>query len=789
MMNFTPTSFKKFGLSVVALLLCLSSSVLLQAQTSYTVTVNTPASIAGNYASLVTAFGSNPCSISGELILADDGVAPGTDACSAITNDLTGKIAVVDRGVCSFAIKVLNAQKKGAIAVIIVNNSSAAIISGAASPPQSDSVTIPAFMISLADGNKIKPEIANGATVTISQTGAVPPSAGAEPIVWGTNPGEGDFNGGLNGWTTNTLSCSGTGTDYDLWQWNASGDIRGACGDAYIFSPTRCNGAVVLESDFADSNGEECGVVGVGPCPSPHAAELVSPVIDLSGSTSSEDFILRYYQATREFDASYYVAWTIDGGVTWDTTEVNTDLDETAPVPSIQRVTLEGTQGADNLQVKFIFDGDYYYWAIDDVQITELANNNLSIDTNPFFAVAQNYATPLAHVEPIAFLSDIHNIGAKEQYNVNLNSTVYYRPTSTSNYMEVFSTDRSYGTVPAGASIENLPFVETYTPTAIGQYVIEYHITSDSTDSDEDNDYQDAPFLVTQNLFSKDAVPNQAFRPSDTNWEGNEPHSWAWGNYYYIPESADNYVQTVTFGFSTTGPVAGREALVTLYEWVDENMDEQADPEERIPVAFATYTFTGTETATNLVTIPFPGPEEEPVQLKDSTAYLIMFEYYADDQANFFMSSSNAIDYGAMNLVNDSIGRPRYAGFLGIKGDLSIEPYSSLGFGYDIVPSVRMTVGATPSSAKDLSKLESEFVVFPNPASDAVNVQLNLSKQAQTATVRLFDLSGKMIQQFNYDNVQKEKFQYNVSRLSSGTYFLQVITEEGAGTKKFTVAK
>lgn len=788
-MNFTQTTFKKFGLSVVAFILCLSSNILLQAQTGYTVTVNTPASVAGNYASLATAFGANPCSISGQLILVDDGVAPNVDACSAIVNDLTGKIAVLDRGTCSFAIKVLNAQKKGAIGVLIVNNSAAAIISGAAAPPQSDSVTIPAFMISQADGNKIKPQIATGVTVTITQNPAIPPAASAEPIVWGATPGQGDFNGGLNGWTSNTLSCNnGAAPDtFKLWRWSATGDVRGACGTSYIYSPTRCNGAAVLESDFADSNGEECGTTGVGPCPSPHAAELVSPRMDVSSSTSTEDLILRYYQATREFDATYLVAWTIDGGVTWDTTEVNTDLDETAPVPSIQRVTLTGTQGADSLRVKFIFDGDYYYWAVDDVQIVELANNNLSV--NPFFAVAQNYATPLAHVEPIAFLSDIENVGAKAQTNVELNASVFYRATTTAQYTPVFSADKSYGTVPAGAIVENLPFDTTYTPDKIGQYAIQYFISSDSTDADEENDVQQSFFVVTQNLFSKDAAPTTAIRPGDGNWDANEPRSWAWGNYYYVPKSAGNYVQSVSFGFSTTAPVAGREALITLYEWEDTNQDEQADPDERIPVAFATYTFTGTETPANLVTIPFPGAGEEPAKLKDSTAYLIMFEYYADDQAVFFMSASDAIDYGAMILANDSLGRRRYAGFLGINDDLSVEPYSSVGFVGGAVPSVRMTVGATPTSAKDLSKLDSEFVVFPNPATDAVNLQLNLSKQAQTATVRLFDLSGKLIRQFNYDNVQKETFQYNVNNLSSGTYFLQVITAEGAGTKKFMVAK
>ena len=36
--------------------------------------------------------------------------------------DLTGKIALIDRGVCTFGTKILNAQARGAIGVIVVNN-------------------------------------------------------------------------------------------------------------------------------------------------------------------------------------------------------------------------------------------------------------------------------------------------------------------------------------------------------------------------------------------------------------------------------------------------------------------------------------------------------------------------------------------------------------------------------------------------------------------------------------------------------------------------------------------
>lgn len=78
------------------------------------------------------------------------------DGCSAITNDVAGKIALIDRGVCTFTTKVRNAQDAGAIGVLVVNN-----VAGDPTAMAHDGTdpkpTIPAAMLSQGDGNAIKP--------------------------------------------------------------------------------------------------------------------------------------------------------------------------------------------------------------------------------------------------------------------------------------------------------------------------------------------------------------------------------------------------------------------------------------------------------------------------------------------------------------------------------------------------------------------------------------------------------------------------------------------------------
>ncbi len=131
--------------------------------------VNAPAGIAGQYQVGTAAFGAplTAAGITGDVVLALDaadaaGPSP-TDACSPLTNAaaVAGKIALLDRGTCTFIVKVKNAQDAGAIAVIAADNV-------AGSPPAGfggvdATIVIPSVRVTLSDGNLIKTSLAAGA--------------------------------------------------------------------------------------------------------------------------------------------------------------------------------------------------------------------------------------------------------------------------------------------------------------------------------------------------------------------------------------------------------------------------------------------------------------------------------------------------------------------------------------------------------------------------------------------------------------------------------------------------
>jgi hypothetical protein len=98
--------------------------------------------------------------VTGDVVLANDGTGATSDACEPLTNNVAGKIALVDRGTCTFTVKVKNAQDAGAIAVIAADNV-------AGSPPPGlggadATITIPSGRITLADGNALKAALGGG---------------------------------------------------------------------------------------------------------------------------------------------------------------------------------------------------------------------------------------------------------------------------------------------------------------------------------------------------------------------------------------------------------------------------------------------------------------------------------------------------------------------------------------------------------------------------------------------------------------------------------------------------
>lgn len=138
--------------------------------------ITAPAAIAGSY-EIGTAIFGPPVpdgGLAGEIVCmvdapelppvpavgaaSEDGLAERTtlNGCAPAENAarLAGRIALVDRGECTFVDKVRNAQAAGAIAVVIANRSGDSTLT--LGGPESPDVTIPAVSVGASDGNRLR---------------------------------------------------------------------------------------------------------------------------------------------------------------------------------------------------------------------------------------------------------------------------------------------------------------------------------------------------------------------------------------------------------------------------------------------------------------------------------------------------------------------------------------------------------------------------------------------------------------------------------------------------------
>ncbi len=801
---FTISNFIKTALCLAATFVFVN----VQAQ-EFQLTINSPAGSEASYAAVVGSFGPAGCEVSGvtaDCGLADDGTALPTEACNALVNDLTGQIAIIDRGSCNFSIKCYNAQTAGAVAAIVCNNVDDPIF--AMAPGDfADDITIPCLMVSRQDCAEFRDLIGDGVNASVEAVTTAYPEA---VVVWGA-AGEGSFDGGLNGWSTSSISCSGADAEgFEMWRWTGTGAAEDAgCGSGNIASPTVCNGAMYFQSNLYDDEGDCGATVGSGPCPAPQMGALISPIIDLSASTAPA-VSLRFTQNTRQFNSQYFVSWSDDGGANWTDIEINQDLVTNDPATNdVQRILLNGANLTDQFQVRFMYNANYYFWLIDDVQIIEAEANNMRVNAN-FYSIPNNAVTPVDQVDPVYFLADIQNVGSAEQTNVNLNVSIF---DATDNV--IYSQDLNYGAIGADSLAENVPFAEAWTPPATaGEYTGVYTVSADSADFDESNNSVAFDFFISENNFAKETGRTRALAPATANWDDGAPHSWAMGNVFHINTSEKeidgeaNVLAVANAEFHITGPadnLAGQSVTLWLYEWDNANNDDIAQLDELTRVGFDIYVFDASMDNPLVIETSFidflTNDPSQPILLNAGKDYVLMLEHSAADDVNtLFLEASGDFDYSAQYFVNNplggdnglAIGEARWTSVLAIPSDgdmSSVSEYGTTAFGRDIVPVIRLeTVWMSTVGTEDILSDDNIMTVYPNPTSDLVNLDLDLV-QASDLELVIFDPTGKIILSQKHQKVDQQRMTFDVSNYTAGVYHLAIYTNEGVKMKRFFVQK
>ncbi|MFA9214806.1 MAG: M36 family metallopeptidase [Candidatus Methylacidiphilales bacterium] len=153
--------------------------------------VNEPSTLAKKYGAVIASFGPRLSlePITANLVMVNDGGSSsgGNLGCNTLINadSVSGKIALITRGTCTYQTKILNAQAAGAIAVVIVNTSNTATaITGSGT-----GVNIPVVMVSSTNGNLFKTTLANS-SINLSMFDSTVPSAASRTY-------DSDFDNGV----------------------------------------------------------------------------------------------------------------------------------------------------------------------------------------------------------------------------------------------------------------------------------------------------------------------------------------------------------------------------------------------------------------------------------------------------------------------------------------------------------------------------------------------------------------------------------------------------------------
>ena len=100
-------------------------------------------------------------------------------------------------------------------------------------------------------------------------------------------------------------------------------------------------------------------------------------------------------------------------------------------------------------------------------------------------------------------------------------------------------------------------------------------------------------------------------------------------------------------------------------------------------------------------------------------------------------------------------------------------------FNLPVTTNTASTVVANPNSNIENSDIKSPYSVFPNPAEDFVNLNVQANYDSKVI-IAVFDATGKIcLQQQRTLKVGYNKLLLNTSELSQGIYFVQTTTDEG----------
>jgi hypothetical protein len=534
---------------------------------------------------------------------------------------------------------------------------------------------------------------------------------------------------------------------------------RGSClpagnvGEA-IASSTSANGFVIFDSNYWDNNLNPCTVnnFGTGQAPGPHLAYLTTASIDLTGFAN---VALEFEQYIRYYLGNTRVEISIANG-SWEVLYANV-LNQGITTQNTQTVRMPLPAAAgnqSNVKLRFVYDGLYYFWQLDDVRLVQGFANDLLIENSSYgdfdfnnpdhttgFEMMEYTQYPSAFAPLLHLNSNVFNFGTNTQTNIALNARVM---NDNSGALLYENASPVLPSLDPGAN-SDLVSGEFQMEQVVSDYSVYFNSLQNETDENTENSLDTLHFKITPVTYARDEnslgsmfLPSEAF--ADAPFE--------MGAVYLLPSGQQLCSVSVAIGEGTTLPTS---VYATIFSF---------SLSTGIGGAIAsTQDFAITEADINAF-----GDASMKVLSFDSPVYLSQGLYLVA------VGSSSSAFQAVIGLSGKSEDLSAWVRFNNSNTDL---------FYLTRTPMIRMNFG--PVSNITEQSFGQPFQIFPNPANEALSILLN---EKETATIEVFDETGRRMQ-LQKTNTEVSKIELNISEFSSGIYTVRVTQANHASAQIF----
>jgi len=535
---------------------------------------------------------------------------------------------------------------------------------------------------------------------------------------------------------------------------------RGSClpdgnvGEA-IASSTSANGFIIFDSNYWDNNLNPCTVdnFGTGQAPGPHLAYLTTAPIDLTGFANSA---LVFEQYIRYYLGNTRVEISIANGP-WEVLYSNVlDQGITTQNPQTVRMPLPVAAGnQSNVKLRFVYDGLYYFWQLDDIRIVQGYANDLLIENSSYgdfdfnnpdhttgFEMMEYTQYPSAFAPLVHLKSDVFNFGTNAQNNVALNARLVNDNTSALLYE---NTSPILPSLAPGA--DSVLFAgEFQMEQVVSDYSVYFNSLQSETDENADNNLDTLHFKITPVTYARDKNSlGSMFLPSATFADA----PFEMGAVYLLPSSGQQlHSVSVGIGEGTTLPSS---VYATVFP-------------------FSLSTGIGGAIAT---TQDFAITQADINTFGGATMKVLSFDTPVNLSQGLYLvavGSPNSAFQAVIGLSGKSEDLSAWVRFNNSNTDL---------FYLTRTPMIRMNFG--PVSNITEQSFGSRFHCFPNPANESISIILD---GKETVIVEVFDQTGRLLLS-QKQSALSGKIEMNIAEFSPGIYTVRVTESNRSSSQIF----